>query len=286
MVTPISFIGALPTFRIYSPRDSKTPALGAVAAGAASGTDRSIIGAVLADIPPDSILGRIVRAPLRLIPRATIVRIPRGPLKGRKWIVGASGHGCWLGTFEKDKVAAFLKDLRRDSVVYDIGANTGIYTLLAATRATGGHVYSFEPLPRNLEILRRHISLNKLLNCTVIEAAVDSSSGTAQFAEGSTPEMGALSPGGGLRVETVTLDHLRDSGTLAAPDLIKMDVEGNELEALRGAMRVLRTSRPILYAATHSSSLEADCGEFLRELGYSVALVPGSVRRELVARPA
>jgi FkbM family methyltransferase len=241
---------------------------------------------MLADIPPNTILGRLVRVPLRLIPRGTIVRIPRGPLKGLKWIVGASTHGCWMGTFEKDKVAAFASELRRDSVVYDIGAQAGIYTLLAAARATRGHVYSFEPFPRNLEFLRRHIKLNGHTNCTVIDAAVDSTSGTAQFAEGPTPEMGALSPDGRLRVNTVALDQLRDAGTLPAPDLVKMDIEGHELEALRGAARLLRTARPVLYLATHSSSLERDCGEFLRKLGYSVALAPNSDRLELIARPA
>jgi FkbM family methyltransferase len=241
---------------------------------------------MLADIPPDTILGRIVRAPLRLIPRGTIVRIPRGPLKGRKWIVGASTHGCWLGTFEKDKVAAFTSDIRPEGIVYDIGAAAGIYTLLSATRATAGHVYSFEPFVRNLEILRRHIKLNGLTNCTIIEAAVDSSSGSAQFATGPTPEMGSLSPSGDVRVKTVALDDLRDAGTLPAPDLIKMDIEGNELEALHGATRMLQTFRPILYLATHSSQLQRECGEFLQNLGYSVALVPGSNRLELLARPA
>jgi hypothetical protein len=98
--------------------------------------------------------------------------------------------------------------------------------------------------------------------------------------------MGALSPSGNLRVKTVALDDLRDAGTLPAPDLIKMDIEGNELEALHGARRMLQTVRPILYLATHSSQLQRECGEFLQKLGYSVALVPGSNRLELLARPA
>ena len=58
------------------------------------------------------------------------------------------------------------------------------------------------------------------------------------------------------------------------------------LEALHGASRLLQTNRPILYLATHSSQLQRECGEFLRKLGYSVALVPGSNRLELLARPA
>lgn len=241
---------------------------------------------VLAELSPDTFLGRVVRAPLRLIPRGTIVRIPRGPLKGLKWIVGASTHGCWLGTFESDKVAAFESEIRRDCVVYDLGANAGVYTLLSASRATAGHVYSFEPLERNLDFLRRHIELNRFTNCTVIPAAVHSSSGWAQFAEGPTPEMAALATDGALRVKTVALDQLREAGTLPAPDLIKMDIEGNELEALRGATRLLESDRPVIFVAAHSSILERDCAEFLRNLGYSVALLPGSNRLELVARPS
>jgi len=241
---------------------------------------------VLAELSPDTFLGRVVRAPLRLIPRGTIVRIPRGPLKGLKWIVGASTHGCWLGTFEADKVAAFKSEIHRESIIYDLGANAGVYTLLAASQAAAGHVYSFEPLDRNLEFLRRHIELNRFTNCTVIPAALHSSSGWAQFAEGPTPDMSALATGGSLRVKTVALDQLREAGTLPAPDLIKMDIEGNELEALHGAARLLESDRPIIYVAAHSSNLQRDCAEFLRNLGYSVALVPGSNRLELVARPA
>ena len=241
---------------------------------------------VLAELSPDTFLGRVVRIPLRLIPRGTIVRIPRGPLKGLKWIVGASTHGCWLGTFEAEKIAAFRNEIRRESIVYDLGANAGIYTLLAASRAPAGHVYSFEPLERNLEFLRRHIELNRFTNCTVIPAAVHSSSGWAQFAEGPAPEMAALATGGALRVKTLALDQLRQSGTLPAPHLIKMDIEGSELEALHGATRLLESDRPIIYLAAHSSSLQRDSAEFLRKLGYSVAPLPGLGPMELVARPA
>jgi len=49
---------------------------------------------------------------------------------------------------------------------------------------------------------------------------------------------------------------------------------------------LLESDRPIIYVAAHSSNLQRDCAEFLRNLGYSVALVPGSNRLELVARPA
>jgi FkbM family methyltransferase len=240
---------------------------------------------MLADIPFDSILGRVVRAPLKLIPSGTIVRIRRGPLKGMKWIVGASTNGCWLGTFEVEKVAAFAGEISPASVVYDLGANTGIYTLLASRRAPQGHVYSFEPFPRNVEFLARHLALNRITNCTVIEAAVGAASGWASFAAGAKPEMGSVDPGGDLRVKMVSLDELRQTASLPRPDLIKMDIEGGELEALRGASKLLREDRPVLYVATHSPQLERECREILTGMDYRIELCAGSTL-EWIARPA
>ena len=81
------------------------------------------------------------------------IPIFQGKLRGKKWIVGSGEHGYWLGSYEMDKRLAFEKEILPDSVIYDIGANVGFYSLLAA-EMTGekGHVYAFEPLPRNIKI--------------------------------------------------------------------------------------------------------------------------------------
>src|SRR5579864_334767 len=72
-----------------------------------------------------SLLGRILRLPLRLLPRGSVVPILQGPLRGRRWIVGSSTHGCWLGSYENGEQKILQASIRPGSVVYDIGANVG-----------------------------------------------------------------------------------------------------------------------------------------------------------------
>ncbi len=54
----------------------------------------------LSGISDKSLFGKILRLPLRIIPAQTVMPIIQGKLKGKKWIVGASNHGCWLGSYE------------------------------------------------------------------------------------------------------------------------------------------------------------------------------------------
>jgi hypothetical protein len=67
-------------------------------------------------ISNETLLGKCLRAPLRLIPRSTAIPIVQGPLRGKKWIVGSSNHGCWLGSFEHDKQRQFQKAIPRKTL--------------------------------------------------------------------------------------------------------------------------------------------------------------------------
>jgi len=223
----------------------------------------------------ETLLGRVLRFPFRWIPRDAQVRILQGPLRGKKWIAGSSNHGCWLGSYEYDKQKAFSAAVRPGSVIFDLGANVGFYTLLASV-LTGrdGRVFSFEPLPENLALLRRHLALNAVENCVVYEAAVGASSGTALFAPGESSTTGHLASGHpdasgkGIAVRVVMLDELTGSGELPPPDLIKCDVEGGELQALQGAALTLAAAAPTLFLATHGAEVHQRCCGFLRGLGY------------------
>jgi len=66
-----------------------------------------------------SLLGKALRLPLRLLPSQMKMPIMRGRLKGKKWIVGASSHGCWLGTYEYDKQNLFAKMVTPGSLCQD-----------------------------------------------------------------------------------------------------------------------------------------------------------------------
>ena len=228
-----------------------------------------------------SILGRILRLPLRLIPKNWIMPIIQGQLRGKKWIVGSGEHGYWLGSYEMNKRLAFEKMIQPGFVVYDIGANVGYFTLLAAV-LTGekGQVYAFEPLPRNIEFLKKHISLNNLSNVEVIQAAVSDHSGEALFEFGASTAMGHLSPTGDLRIKMVSLDRMIANGNLFAPDVIKIDVEGAEYEVLRGAENLIETSHPILFLDTHQREAHQNTLQFLREHKYQIKILDGKSLQE------
>ncbi len=133
-------------------------------------------------IDPNSVGGRLLRLPVRMLPKSAVMTIRRGPAKGMKWIVGAATHGCWLGTYELDKQKSIQKFVRPGMIAYDVGAQAGFYTLILS-RLVGdqGRVFAFEPNARELTYLIRHVSLNRLRNVEIVQAAVGEKTGTVPF---------------------------------------------------------------------------------------------------------
>jgi len=188
----------------------------------------------------NSFAGAAVRSMINILPRSTVLPILKGPLRGNKWVIGSSFQSCWFGVYEYEKQQEFIRTVKSGDVIYDVGANVGFYTLLAST-LTGptGKVYAFEPLPRNLELLKRHVQLNQLNNVEIFDGAVSDKSGTARFSTGDIPEMTHLSADGQIEVCTYQLDDLLASGKILPPRVMKVDVEGAEADVLAGARQVL-----------------------------------------------
>lgn len=215
--------------------------------------------------------GALARWPLKLIPPSANLPILQGKLRGKRWIAGSHTHGCWLGSYEYDKRVAFENMIDKGSVVFDIGAHVGFYTLLAsALVGPEGKVFAFEPLQRNVAFLRQHLAINHVLNVTVIEGVVSDCDGSACFSEGSGNAMGSIAPNGALTVTAVTVDRLLEARTVPVPDYMKIDVEGGELAVLRGSRRLLTEHRPTLFVATHGVDIHRSCCELLRTLGYAL----------------
>jgi FkbM family methyltransferase len=223
-----------------------------------------------------SIFGRLLRLPLRLIPPQGVMPVLQGPLRGKKWIVGAGNHGYWLGSYEMEKCRRFAEAVPPGGVVFDLGANVGYYTLISAVRAgPRGRVFAFEPLPRNLEFLRRHLALNRIGNAAVVEAAVSDRSGTVRFEEDASTSKGRIGEAGGLEVRSVALDDWVVREGHPAPDLLKIDIEGAEFLALHGARGILARSHPPIFLSTHSGKVHRDCLQFLESLGYRIEPLDG-----------
>lgn len=112
----------------------------------------------LSGISSASVVGKLLRLPLVLLPGNLQMPIMQGRLKGKKWIVGSSNHGCWLGSYEYRKRILFEKMVPHGSIVYDLGGHVGFYSLLASVLVgPTGHVFVFEPFPANLAYLRKHL---------------------------------------------------------------------------------------------------------------------------------
>lgn len=227
-------------------------------------------------ISSNSRLGIALRYPLNWIPRERVMPVLQGRLRGKRWIIGASNHGCWLGSYEYDKQKLFVRKVKKGDVVYDIGAHVGFYTLLASELVgPDGRVIAFEPLPWNLGYLHRHLALNSCENVTVFEAAVGDSTAFVRFEERASSAMGFVSSQGSLEVEMVSLDELVLNGMLPRPNIIKMDIEGGEYHALEGATRILTENHPTIFLATHSPELHQQCCKLLQQLGYRFDSITG-----------
>jgi FkbM family methyltransferase len=221
-----------------------------------------------------SVIGEILRFPLKFIPQNMIVLILQGRLKGKKWIVGSSNHGCWFGSYEHDKQKLFASTVKEGSVVYDIGAHVGFYTLLASELVgSGGNVIAFEPVPRNLRYLKEHLRLNHCDNVMVIEAAVADRSGNTFFEDDTSSYTGHLSSKGCLEIKTIALDDLVTKGEIPPPDYMKIDVEGAELLVLSGARQVLEKYHPTILLATHGVDIHQQYCTFLKSIGYFIKSV-------------
>jgi FkbM family methyltransferase len=125
-------------------------------------------------------------------------------------------------------------DLGAGGVVVDIGANIGVFSLLAAGRQ-GRRVFAFEPHPENIRFLRRNLSANQLVNVTVCESAVSDLSGWQRLYVNTNPAghslyaTGAVNGGSyDVRIPTTTLPEIMDTHHLDRVDFLKIDCEGSE----------------------------------------------------------
>ena len=215
---------------------------------------------------------RLIRLPLRAVAPRRPRRILTGPLSGAWWVPVSATHGCWIGTYEREVQRLFLSSIGPGDTVLDIGANVGFFSLLAS-RLVGptGRVIAFEPSPRNLEFLRRHLTMNSVQNVEVHPLAVaDKPMRSRLEVDARHPSIAKLGAHG-VPIEVVSLDHLLERECLPLPSLVKIDVEGAESKVLEGASTVLAKARPLVLLEAHGWRQADGCKALLLALGYEVS---------------
>lgn len=186
------------------------------------------------------------------------------------------------GTYEPLLCEALAQVLKKDGVFMDVGANVGLFSLLAAHRlAPEGRVAAFEASPRIFTFLERNAQKNPSPSLTLFHRAVTTRSGEelsffdapdAKFGMGSLANR--FSSNASV-VKSISLDDAAEQLRLPRVDAIKVDVEGFELGVFQGARRLLSmTPAPVVFfefndwAEANATSTPGDAQRYLQELGY------------------
>ena len=185
-----------------------------------------------------------------------------------KWISGSAVHGCWLGTYELEKQKLLERIVQPGMTVYDIGAQAGFHTLLCSKLVgDAGRVIAFEPSISEARYLLEHVRINQLENVSIVQAAVGASASLCGFSSDRAMCQNRLTAENDqLLVPVISLDSV----TLPPPDVIKMDIEGGESDALRGAESLLKRFHPFLLVALHGPDHACFCPRLLRSCGFKV----------------
>lgn len=186
----------------------------------------------------------------------------------------------WLGTYEPELQAAAARLIQPGMTVYDVGANIGYISLLAARlNAPNGRLFAFEALPANIARLERNIALNQLQGRVIVQhAAVVSQSAPVTFLMHQSGAMGKAQGSAGreeayqqsIQVDGLALDDFIFSRQNPAPGLVKMDIEGGEGQALRGMARALKECPPIFLIELHGQQAAREVWQQLSANRYTL----------------
>lgn len=204
--------------------------------------------------------------------------IAQGVGRGLRFNTGRSNAGYLLGTSEPYVQRALASVIRPDMTFYDVGSNVGFHAMLAA-RLVGpsGHVICFEPFPENASQIEYNAGLNGFTHVRVRREALGNQDGIGRFLTSEESTWGKLDGAGAepsrmsgeLQVTVRKLDSI--VAELAPPEVIKIDVEGGEVDVLNGAEQTLRKHRPILLIELHGTN--AGVAEALEGLGYRASVL-------------
>jgi FkbM family methyltransferase len=196
----------------------------------------------------------------------------------------------WNGSYSRGELKVMDRFLGPGDTVVDIGANIGEFTIAAARRVSGGRVVAFEPVPFIYDRLSTNVAMNQLRNVSLVNRGVYRESCTRRIfiSDGLDSEhtinqgMSNLfappqgSSGLSEEVELASLDDWWSENQPGRVDFMKLDIEGAELAALKGARGILDSYHPRLIVELDRENCEAagvrpeDVVDYLGSFGYRI----------------
>jgi FkbM family methyltransferase len=198
---------------------------------------------------------------------------PHFEIRGAR-IGGFPNFSSYLGAVRNkltDEEIEFIAPRLSDAkVVLDVGANFGAFAIPFSQIARDAHIYAFEPNPNTAEALRANLQLNGINNVTVIESAVTDTDCELVFSDTRDPATNRIIEGeeGGIRIRARSLTSFCIEYEIDLIDFLKIDVEGAEIDVLRGANDLFDDN------AIRGGLIEV-CPNNLREFDYCVGDLVG-----------
>ncbi len=212
-----------------------------------------------------------------------VLRIEEGLLKGMqvKRFMRTTVPEYISGDYEESLQNALSSVLKDGHTFFDVGAHNGFFDLLAFKMVgENGKIIALEAHPENAKNIESQIKLNSIQNCRVLNLAVTDHSGHINITNEGPSNMIKIADlsenynnsniliSKQITVATKKLDSIADE--FGYPDVIKMDIEGAELLALRGSHQILSNKKPTWLMEIHSKSLTKEVNELLRDYGYKI----------------
>ena len=185
-----------------------------------------------------------------------------------------------LGIYEPDKTQTIFSLLKPSQTFIDVGCNKGDFSLLAAKIVgEGGSVLAFEPEPDNCHWIEKSIQLNNYENINLFQLALGEKNENAQLYLGEKSGWHSLvsNPGNtqksAIEVKKRTLDSILDEAGNTGADMIKIDVEGAEMEVLQGASKMFENNPGLIVLLDlhpHMGVNPVEVCDFLTEKGFKI----------------
>ncbi|MGB0065876.1 MAG: FkbM family methyltransferase [Terracidiphilus sp.] len=182
----------------------------------------------------------------------------------------------WKDPDAVDEFAGFMRAAAGRKTLWDVGALFGFFSLAFTLAENGRKALAFEPNPESCRRIRECLRLNPEADVDVYDMALGLPGEVVTFQSGFhfIAAVGLeVPPTHVAQIETASIDQLIESG-FAAPDMMKIDVEGHEFDVLKGARKLLRERKPLLSLEVHPGALShrgippIEVARYLEEAGY------------------
>lgn len=192
----------------------------------------------------------------------------------------------WYGIkngFEKNELKEWIKYVKTSKVIFDIGANTGVYSLVAKILNTNSKIYAFEPVPRIHKKMRRNFDKNNIeVRCEYY--AISNKTATAILYDPMGENVTSVAVNKNLtgrdsgfeklEINTITIDEYCDLNNIKKIDLIKIDVESHEPEVLEGYKKI-NLHKPVILCEVWNREIGEKIEKYVLTSHYDYFLLNG-----------